>query len=270
MLSIIIVNYNSTDNLKKCLASLSQHGKIGMEVFIVDNNSRDFDTKEIKSICSNVNIIINPKNQGFAKANNQAYKLSKGEIILLLNPDVEVLPGALDVMASYLSKHQDVAAVGPKLLNEQRQEANKGYYNKFPVLSDVFSCYFRLKKITAPLPDYAIEVAQIPGACLMVKREVIEKIGFLDERFFVWMEDVDFCLRIKQAGWKLMYLPQAEALHAGGATFKQMKRGEKGLMWARSNIRYFFKNKSAVEAGLFTLMFLPKIIQYLLLRMLNK
>ena len=270
MLSIIIVNYNSETALAKCLASLSSISPDKIEVFVIDNHSSLFDAQKLSRTYPYAKIIINPTNCGFAKANNQAYALSKGKYILMLNPDVEIGSDSIQAMMGHLDNHKNVAAVGPHFLDKDGKDADSGYYNRFPQWQGVFSYYFKFPTKPLGLPDKETEIDQIPGACLMVKREVIDKIGFLDERFFVWMEDVDFCFRMKKAGWKLVYLPQAAVKHVGGASFSTLKKGEKGLIWARSTIMYFFKNRNIAEAILFTLLFSPKVFQFILYRISNK
>jgi len=282
-ISIIIVNWNSGFCLEKCLNSIFQNAeKIELEVFVVDNNSTDGSLNELDDKFPSVQFIRNTSNLGFAKANNQAYAKSSGEFILLLNPDVEILPEALEGMVSFLSNHRVVGAVGPKMLDSSDEIQAMGYYMKLPTLIAGLFSYLSLQKIDQLFPaiykkyfcdldfDKKSEVEQIPGACLMVKREVIDKIGFLDERFFVWMEDVDFCYRIKKNGWKMFYLPTSQIKHIGGVTFNRLKKWEKKFIFTRSLFLYFLKNKGIFKSFLLSLIFLPKFIHLLLLKVLNR
>ena len=152
-ISIIIVNWNSGFCLEKCLNSIFQNAeKIELEVFVVDNNSTDGSLNELDDKFPSVQFIRNTSNLGFAKANNQAYAKSSGEFILLLNPDVEILPEALEGMVSFLSNHRVVGAVGPKMLDSSDEIQAMGYYMKLPTLIAGLFSYLSLQKIDQLFP----------------------------------------------------------------------------------------------------------------------
>lgn len=234
-ISIIIVSWNSKEFLHRCLTSLYQNPPaVSFEVIVVDNNSVDNSAQMIKKSFPRVRLIKNVNNPGYSSANNQAIAVSNSRYVLLLNPDTVVLPNTFDAMIEFMNANPDVGVVGPQLLNPDRSIQPSG--NRFPSLTRiiheiVFSLFPQAHRLAGKVfeekfifgrDDFGCtyEVDEISGACLMVRRQVIDQIGLLDENFFVYYEDVDWCYRIKRAGWKILYLPQAKVIHhwrRGGA-----------------------------------------------------
>lgn len=196
-LSIIVVSYNNSTLLKNCLNSLKMN--IDREIFVVDNNSSDDSVSMVKQYFPAVKIIVNKNNAGFAKANNQALKLAQGRYILLLNNDTIVQPNCLEQIIKYLDGNPKAGALSPKLLNEDGSVQTQGGGPK--------------KVWLATMPQ---EVSFICGAAFVIRRTVYEQIGGLDEKFFFYNEDLDWCLRIKKAGWKIIYFPDSAVIHFGG------------------------------------------------------
>ena len=238
-LSIIIVNYNTSELLKKCLDSLYKTvSDLALEIFVVDNGSTDKGLAEIEKKWTQVEYIKNKENLGFSKANNQALRRAKGRNILLLNSDTEVLNTTLTKMTKFLDSHSEMGVIGCKLLN---LEGTLQYsYGKFP---DIFSTILRL--ILSPQKrKYALygygkthEVDWVTGAVFMIKKEVIEKVGFLDEDYFMYYEETDWCYRIKKTGWKIFYFPEGQVIHH----FSYKRRTKKVLIEIRKSHLLFYK-----------------------------
>ncbi|MCJ7646948.1 glycosyltransferase family 2 protein [bacterium] len=225
-LSVIIINYNVKQLLRECLYSIYSNTKrINLEVIIVDNNSTDGSVDMVKSEFPEVKLIENCQNLGFAKANNQALKENKGRYVLLLNPDTVVLPNALDKMIEFMEANSQAGALGCKLLYPDGSLQRS--CRSFPTLTTAFfenlglEKFFPKNKLIAKYRmgywDYndVREVDQPMGSALMIRREVIEHVGFLDERFYMFFEEVDWCFRIKKRGWKIYFMPSAEIIHYG-------------------------------------------------------
>lgn len=227
MLSIIILNYNQKNLLKNCLKSLKEANlRLAYEIIITDNNSNDgskeflsqFRTQGLK-----FKVVFNDKNLGYARANNQAIKLSQGEYVLILNPDVIVLPGSVEKLVEFLERDRQAGAVGPQLLNPDKSIQYSCY--RFPrLITPAVRRTFlgKLLVFKKELSRYLMldfdhqqirEVNWLIGACLMVRKEVLEKVGFFDERYFLYFEDVDLAKKIWQAGFKVIYNPRVKMIH---------------------------------------------------------
>ncbi|MDD5772642.1 MAG: glycosyltransferase family 2 protein [bacterium] len=254
-LTISIVNWNTKELLKNCLESIFQnYSGNDYEVIVVDNNSNDGSIEMLEKCFPRVKKIKNEYNAGFGKANNQAMAVCEGEYILILNPDIVIKKGSLEKMLDFLEKNESAGAAGAKLLNPDGTVQMKGFYRKFPSLMQIllfksvlYKIFRHFEGISSRYFEYQDinnlhEVDQIPGACILVKREVYKKIGGFDEEYFIWYEDVDWCYRMKKAGWKLYYLPEAEITHYGGQSFLNIDTGEKIVLFYTSLLKYFKKN----------------------------
>jgi GT2 family glycosyltransferase len=244
LLSIIIVNYCTRDLLRDCLASIRRNGFAGLETMVVDNHSSDDSVAMVEREFPEVRLITNRENLGFAKANNQAIRQSAAKYALLLNSDTVVLPGALQAMVAIMDQHADVGGVACRLRFEdgriqpsaRRTDSGTGLVWLVWRLSGVARlfqsdrlrqiihrrCRFLLgSTIGAYLDSYdagqsPMEVETLSGACLMLRAEAVKQVGWLDENFFMYLEDLDYCLRLRKAGWRLFYLPSAEIIHLAG------------------------------------------------------
>lgn len=237
-LSIIIVSYNTKDFLKKCLESVVSTTKnLSYEVIIVDNASTDATVEEIQSFWrsqislhkTNFKLIENRENVGFAKANNLGLKMAKGKYILFLNPDTIICPETLEIMVKFMKNHLGVGAATCRvdLTNRKLDDAcHRGFptpWNSFCYFSGL-STIFPKSKIFA---GYSMgfmdlskphEIDACAGAFMLVKREAGEQIGWWDEDYFFYGEDLDFCYRLKQKGWKIFYVPEVSILHYKGVS----------------------------------------------------
>lgn len=254
-LSIIIVNWNVKELLRKCLESVyggAKNASFGLEVIVVDNASTDGSAEMVKRKFPQTALIANKTNQGFAKANNQGISLSKGDFILLLNPDTVILDNALGKSVEFMKKNKDCGVMGCKILNPDK--TLQPSVRRFPKFLPIFLIFLKLPKILPNLKainnylatdfDYAkTQTAnQVMGAFMMIRKEVFERAGLLDEKFFIWFEEVDFCKRVWENGYKVYYTPQAEIIHYGGQSFDQQKVIKKQLIFFKSAWRYFLKH----------------------------
>lgn len=231
--SVIIVNYNVRAFLNSALISLfkSLEG-LDAEIFVVDNASDDGSVELIKTNFPSVHLIANSANVGFAKANNQAMALAKGKYLLLINPDTLVQEDSITTLIKYFEEHSDAGMVGCKILNPDgtlQLACRRSFPTPWVAFTKTFglSAFFpRSKKfaqynLTYRNPDETYEVDAISGSFMMMSREVYEKIGGLDETFFMYGEDLDWCYRVQQAGWKVFYVPTTSIIHYKGESTRR-------------------------------------------------
>jgi len=253
-LSIIIVNWNTRQLLDGCLASIYGETKnINFEIFVVDNASSDGSAEMIKEKYPAINLIINKKNCGFAAANNQAIKEAQGKYILILNSDTIILDGALNKLLDVLRSRPEVGILGAKTLNKDRTIQKTA--RRDPTLLTQLFLPSKIKKLFQnwrPFKEYYFDdfdyeketfVPQLQGSFLLVKKEVFDKIGPFDEKFFIWFEEVDFCLRARKTGYKILYSPAGSIVHYGGESFSKLDTLKKQTLYSRSLLHYFWKNK---------------------------
>jgi GT2 family glycosyltransferase len=254
-LSIIIVNWNTKDLLLQCLDSLYQGAKgIEKEIFVVDNSSSDGSGALVRKRFPEINLIENPVNWGFAKANNQALSLSKGRYFLLVNPDTQVKDQAIERMLSFMNAHLEAGLVGAQLLNANGSKQNS--IANFPSLATELLNKSLLRwlfpeKFPGKETDYAgpVEVDSVIGACMLVRREAVDQVGFLDEEYFLFLEETDWCYRIKKAGWKIYHIPQVEVLHFQGKS-AEAEKGKARIEYYRSRYHFFRKNKGRLQSSI--------------------
>lgn len=255
-LSIIIVNYKTYELTKNAIKAVLETVKSSYEIFVVDNNSQDNSYEKLKSTFNNeiinekVNLIANDYNQGFAAANNIAIKKSKGDYILLLNSDTVLKEGSIDSSLSYIKAHDDIGAIGCKILLPNG-DLDKAAKRSFPNPKNSFYKLFGFSNINekSKSNNYNLddldangiyEVDSLVGAFMLVRKETIEQIGLLDEEYFMYGEDIDWCYRIKQAGWKVIYYGKAEIIHYKGSSSKRQKSK---LIYEFYRAMYLFYNK---------------------------
>lgn len=231
-ISVVIVNYNVSSFLDQALLTLKDAIKdIEAEVFVVDNASTDDSTGMVRKKYPWVNLIENEKNVGFARGNNIALRRVTGKYILLLNPDTVLRRNTISIMKTFLEEHQDAGLAGCKVINPDgtlQLACRRGFptpggaFFKLSGLSGLFpnSKTFGAYNLTYLDPDTVSEVDAVSGSFMIMRREVIEKIGYLDEDFFMYGEDLDFCYRVKEAGWNIYYVPTTEIIHFKGESTK--------------------------------------------------
>jgi N-acetylglucosaminyl-diphospho-decaprenol L-rhamnosyltransferase len=262
--SIVIVNWNTGELLARCLESLMAlpEQDLVAHVVVIDNASGDDSMKRAQSITKEwpkVSFISLESNVGFAKANTIGIDslATKGTHILLLNPDTEMKPGSLQALVTVLSENDAVGIVGPKLLNTDGSiQESVRTFPTFGVLAGMFLKLHRLlpglaiwRNYFASDFDYSREqsVDQVMGACFLIRNELFIDIGSLDEGFWIWFEEVDYCKRAHTADWAVLYTPSAEVMHHGGASFHQLVGFKKSWPFLRSALCYARKHFSSWE-----------------------
>ena len=259
MISIIIVSWNTASFLENCLTSiLANPSTSTSEIWVVDNASSDDSPRMVREKFPRVHLIENSENVGFARANNQAIQHCTGKYVLLLNPDTLVASGALQSLVDFLDKHPEAGAAGPRILNPDGSLQVSSHPR--PTLSRELWRLLHLDSLSpyAMYPRIKWETNQpqeadvLSGACLLLRKEVLEQVGFLDEDYFIYAEEVDLCYRIQRAGWRMYWVPQAEVVHFGGQSTQQVPT-EMFLHLYHSNIKYFRKHYGWSAAQIYKL-----------------
>lgn len=249
IVSVLIVNWNGGDLLIECLRSLQvdRSADMQLETVLVDNASTDGSAERAQQACPWVRLRRNAHNCGFAAGNNAGLADCQGEFLLLLNPDALLHAGALPRMVAHLQAHPQVGMVGPRLLNADGSLQVSAHPR--PTLGREAWRLFHLDRLL-PLSCYgrrfwqqteAQEVEVLMGACLLLPRSVVQAIGLFDERFFMYSEEVDLCTRLQAAGWRIDYLPTAQATHYGGQSTRLVAEAM-FLELYRSKVLYFRKH----------------------------
>jgi N-acetylglucosaminyl-diphospho-decaprenol L-rhamnosyltransferase len=258
--TVVIVTHNSGGCIGACLKALAQSRE--WKVVVVDNDSKDDTVQKAQAVSHGVHLLINSRNAGFAGAVNQAVKIAEGNYLAILNPDVIPTGGSMDQLARTLESDA-VGAAGGVLMGEDGLPQKGFTVRRFPTLGSMLTEVLLLNRIWPRNPwnvayrclsmDYQAvqEVDQPAGACLAIKREAWEAVNGFDESFFpVWFEDVDFCRRLRDQGWKILYCPDAIFLHAGGHSVNRLSFRDRQRYWYGNLLRYFVKHHSRTEVGL--------------------
>lgn len=250
--SICIVNWNAEALLHDCLRSIYGHsGESSFEVIVVDNASNDTSAAMVSRDFPQVRLLVNDTNVGFAQANNQAFQITEGRYLLLLNNDTLVLPGMLDTMVQFMDTQSSAGIAGCKNLNPDG--SLQPSCRSFPSLPIMF---FRALSLDRLWPDnrwtganymsywdHATirEVDVVKGSCMLVRREILQEVGPLDPSFFFYFEEIDWCHRARQKGWKTYFVPDAVVIHYGGQSSGQQS-GRMRVAYYQSLLRYFQKH----------------------------
>jgi GT2 family glycosyltransferase len=273
VLSVVVVSYQSRPDILACLRSLREHPPgVETEVFVVDNASTDGTAEAIAAEFPGVHVIARSQNEGFSVANNAALERAQGRYTLLLNPDTLVRPGAIDALVGFMDEHPEAGLAGCRLVNARGEvDASAG---GLPELRMQISSWLGLRKLVprrlarwlvsvkplrramnlvaggyfVPFDADAAprEVEFLSGACMLVRQEVWQTTGRLDERFFLYLEDADICARARRDGWRLYYLPGATIVHVGGRSFAALSGGRTHHLSrerAESLVHYFRKHR---------------------------
>ena len=226
--SVILVSYNTVHLLPECLASLrAASAGLNVQTLVVDNASRDGSVAWLQAHHPEIELIVNEHNVGFGRANNQAAARVRAPWVLLLNTDAFIAPDALHNTLAYLREHGDVGIVGGRLVG--RDGVLQPSCRYFPTLTNLFIArsglwrWFRRARMIDDLSwDHAAarECDWVPGCYYMLRREVLDRVGLFDARYFLYMEEVDHCRATKRAGWKVAFLPSARVVHIGGESAK--------------------------------------------------
>ncbi len=256
-LSIVIIEWNTINLLRDCLASVfANQGGLKIEVIVVDNDSHDGSPEMVENEFPEVIQIRNADNRGFAAANNQGFDICTGRHVLLLNSDTYVIGDVLAASVRYLDQHSDVGAMGCRVLNPDK--TMQATCSMWPRLLDLFFMSSGLWKLKHPRffgryqmtnwqRDNERQVEVISGCYLMLRQGVLQQVGQLDEDFFFFGEETDWCKRINAAGWKLMFAPVGEIVHYGSASARKLNH-KRDLMLTDATIRLHRKHSGVLAA----------------------
>ena len=262
-LSICILALNSRDLLQDCLNSIRQFPPDGdYEILIADNGSDDGTVDMLHEEFPEIPLILNKENLGFTKPNNQMLHLAKGDFLLLLNPDTLLKEDCFNPQIRYLEANPQVGVSIPKVLNGDgsfQRQSRRGEATP----EEVIGYFFKLTKIFPKskalngylmswLPEDEIaEVKAVSGSCMFIRRETWEQVGDFDEQFFAYQEDSDFCMRVREKGWKVMYVPISSIIHYGGEGGSKSQPVNSIYQWHRSYFLYYRKHFAKKHSFLF-------------------
>jgi len=288
-LSIIIVSWNTRDLLAECLQSLCttldtsaqlaaqaprlpplDRGDLCIEVWTVDNASTDGSVQLVRERFPWTRLIENQENTGFARANNRAIRQSSGRYVLLLNPDTQIRPGALESLVHFMDEHPEAGAAGAQILNPDETLQTSCY--PAPTLTRELWRMLHLDALWLHgeyrMADWSLdkprEIEAALGACLILRTKALNQVGLLDESYFMYSEEIDLCHRLRQAGWHVYWVPQARVLHHGGQSTRQVATAM-FLRLYQGKIRYFRKHYGQSSARLYKLILLLSSLPRLLL-----
>lgn len=257
-LSIVIVNWNTRELLRACIRSIyATLDPISFEIIVVDNASDDGSADMTRSEFPEVQVIRNEANLGFAAANNIGLRRATGEFVMLLNPDTDLCPGSVARMLDFMRSHPDAGLAGPKLISSSGKLQKSG--RRFPSFFREVLGITRLFRVVRPWHDAKlswgrlnfdvnVEVDEVAGACMLIRKVALDQVGLLDERFFMYYEDVDLCYRLKNAGWKVYFLGEAPVIHVWAQGALKMGVLAATAMMYRSQYLYFLKHHGLAPA----------------------
>jgi len=277
-LSICIATLNASAYLRNCLRSICEQSsylllgdadpnaqepvfdqpqtsqaRLNFELIIVDNGSSDDTAMMVQSEFPAARLILNDRNDGFARPVNLALRESQGRYMLVLNPDTIILPGAINELVKYMDSQPEVGICGPKVLNRDgslQKACRRGVsrpwaaFSYFSGLSKLFphSKFFGGYLLNYLDENEVHEVDGVSGSCMLIRRQVMQQIGPFDELFFAYQEDADYCFQAKKAGWKIIYLPTSQIIHFGGHGGSRVQPYRSIFEWHRSYYLYYRKN----------------------------
>ena len=254
-LTISMVNTNNRDLLKACIESVYETTKkVRFEIVVVDNASPDGSVEMVRENFPEVKIVQNDSRRGYGDSHNRALEVSEGEYFLVFNEDMIVLPSALDTMIEVIKKDKTIGALGCRTLRPDGTLSIP--CSNFPNLSrDLFHCFlsrfFPKSRMCIKMNylnyDEEQDVDVIVGCCMLIPREVINKVGLFDPQFFIYSEEFDVCKRIKNAGWRVHFTPKAEVIHYGGQSSKTM-RLKMFIIFFESKLKYYVKHNGRFYA----------------------
>jgi hypothetical protein len=282
--SLIIVSWNAKNFLIDCLHSLTDIPReYSQEIIVVDNNSSDGSPEVVKSKFPDVKLLINEENLGFSKANNIGVRHSTGRYLFFINSDVKVLDNCVEKMVSFMDSHPNAGMSGPRILNHDMTLQHScrhfpGIWNNFCLAIGLSRLLPNVPLFSEPFMKYwdhnsVKKVEVLTGCFWVVRRHALDEVGLLDENFFFYGEDVDWCRRFNQAGWDILFNPNAQSIHFGGASsaaapFKYY------IQMQKADLHYWKKHHSFLLSRCFLLIIIirhiVRILPYLIMIMTQR
>ncbi len=245
VLSAILVNHNGKATIEECLDSVKKNLEgIKSEIIVVDNHSTDGSVDILQKRYPSIRLLRNHENMGFSRANNQGLRASRGYYVLIINTDTLVYSNSIKKMMEEMQKSPDRGGVGPALLTGENeyQVSFGGKVNFFSeAAKKIFINRIYSKKLRKNQEKRDVE--WLSAACFLSRRDILERAGLFDEHFFLYFEDIDLCMRIREKGWKLVYTPEARVFHIGGASTRQRKLNSR-YHYRKSQIYFYQKHGS--------------------------
>jgi GT2 family glycosyltransferase len=261
-LTIQIVNYRSRHYLRECLFSIRENMPLGIEaeIIIINNDEQKLENFDLESAGAvPVRKIELQKNIGFGKAHNRAFRDSRGEYILFLNPDTKILPGALEKILCLFSENEKIGVASPLLVDLAGKIQPDIFGSRRTPFSIIAEKFFAQKKQGILRDKDIFEVDWVSGGAMLVRRSILEAVGGFDENFFMYFEDLDFCLRAKKAGCKVVAVPSARIFHESGKSFESER--EKKKYYYASQDYYLRKHFGLIWSGALRLLRLPYYVK---------
>lgn len=280
-LSICIVAFRARQYLEACLRSISASTPPqSPEIIVVDQNSQDGTVEMLRERHPEARLLQTPRNEGFSRPMNRAMRVARGQFVVLLNPDTVVHPGAFETLLHFLEAHPEAGIVGPKVLNPDgtlQLPCRRGdprpwaVISYFTGLAKLFPTrpFFNRYLLTHLDENQTHPVDGVSGSCMVIRREVIDQIGYLDETFFAYQEDADYCLRARRAGWKVYYHPEAQITHFGGQGGSRVQPYRSILAWHQSYYLLYRKHFAADYFFVFNWLYFAAMALKLLLALLR-
>lgn len=269
-LSIIILNYRTRGLLKECLRAIRwARPTVSVEVIVVDNDSRDGTPEMVRSEFPDVRLIVSDRNLGYAGGNNLGLKAATGRCVMIMNPDIIVLSGSLETLVRYLDEHQDVGLVGPRLDNPDGTLQHSCYrfhtpwtplFRRTPLGNLPLAQRSIRSFLMADTPhDAPMDVDWLLGGAVIARKKTIERVGFLDERFFMYFDDVDWSRRFWEAGLRVVYVPHSRMVHfhqraSAEGEWWTILSSKPGRMHVQSALKYFLKYRGRTNPRISSLL----------------
>ncbi|MER3397123.1 MAG: glycosyltransferase family 2 protein [Chloroflexota bacterium] len=255
-LSVLVISFNTRNLTLSCIEGFYDDATAaGWEVIVVDNGSSDGTADAVADRFPAARVVRSQRNLGYAGGSNLGLRMARGEVIVLLNSDVFVPPQVLLALARVLRENPDIGALSPGL-RTAAGEPQPFAFGQDPTLGYLLRRGWRALRRKGPLHDWGItqptEVDWVSGACLATRREVLERVGLLDERFFLYFEDNDWCLRVRRAGWRVVYDPRWQVTHLGGAS--QPDRWAVSRVYRQSLLAFYAKHYGFVATAVLRLL----------------
>jgi GT2 family glycosyltransferase len=267
--TVSIVSFNTREFLRAALKTALATTGVSIEIIVVDNGSQDGSAGMVEREFPAVQLVRNTDNRGFAAANNVAIRRAGGRYVLLLNPDTEVRPDTIAALAGYLDSHPDTGICGPRILFPDGSFQSCGY--RFPTVLSEIRQSKNVNKVIKALAgketfaaDTAVtrEVDWVDGACLMIRRTVIDAIGPLDEQYFLYAEELDWCFNARKAGWTIAAVPAAAMIHHLGKSSSQVS-DQSLIYFMDTRLRYYRKNRGLATALFVSLVYAAGCVKQL-------